>query len=48
MANSISVLVLVALAIAFGRDFFFDLALSQALLSLGGGLVYVRFLERWL
>jgi multisubunit Na+/H+ antiporter MnhF subunit len=27
---------------------FYDLALAAALLAFGGGLVFVRFLERWL
>jgi multisubunit Na+/H+ antiporter MnhF subunit len=48
MANAISVMVLIALAGAVDRDFFYDLALAQAFLSLGAGLVFVRFMERWL
>jgi multicomponent Na+:H+ antiporter subunit F len=41
-------LVLLLLAEAYGRTIFFDLALALALLSFGGGLVFARFLERWL
>lgn len=47
-AATIDVLVLVLLAEAFHRTNMFDLALTLALLSFGGGLVFVRFLERWL
>jgi multisubunit Na+/H+ antiporter MnhF subunit len=41
-------LALVLLAEAMQRTLFLDLALTQALLSFGGGLVFARFLERWL
>lgn len=40
-------LALVMLAEAMQRPLFLDLALTQALLSFGGGLVFARFLERW-
>jgi len=40
-------LALVLLAEAMQRTLFLDLALTQALLSYGGGLVFARFLERW-
>jgi multisubunit Na+/H+ antiporter MnhF subunit len=48
MANAVGVMILIALAGALDRDFLFDLALAQAFLSLAGGLVFVRFMERWL
>ena len=48
MAGVIEVLVLVLLAEGFHRMPFYDLALALALLAFGGGLVFVRFLERWL
>jgi len=48
MANAVGVMVLIALAGAIDRDFLYDLALALAFLSLGGGLVFVRFMERWL
>jgi multisubunit Na+/H+ antiporter MnhF subunit len=40
-------LALVTLAEAMQRPLFLDLALAQALLSFGGGLVFARFMERW-
>jgi multisubunit Na+/H+ antiporter MnhF subunit len=36
------------LAEGYHRSFLFDLALMLALLSFGGGMVFVRFLELWL
>jgi multicomponent Na+:H+ antiporter subunit F len=48
MAAACLSLVLLLLAEAYGRTIFFDLALALALLSYGGGLVFARFLERWL
>jgi multicomponent Na+:H+ antiporter subunit F len=36
------------LAQAYDRSIFFDLALALALLSFAGGLVFARFLERWI
>jgi multicomponent Na+:H+ antiporter subunit F len=41
-------MILLLLAVGFNRDPFTDLALALALLSFGGGLVFARFLERWL
>ena len=41
-------MILLLLAIGYNRDPFVDLALALALLALGGGLVFARFLERWL
>ncbi len=40
--------ILVALAEAAGEPQFLTVALALALLTLGGGLVFARFLERWL
>jgi multisubunit Na+/H+ antiporter MnhF subunit len=37
-----------ALAMGFGRPSFVDLALATAVTSFGGGMVFARFLERWL
>ncbi len=48
MAGMVATLLLVMLAQGMGRVNFYDLALALALLSFGGGLVFVRFLERWL
>jgi multicomponent Na+:H+ antiporter subunit F len=48
MAALIATMELVLLAQAFNNANFYDLALCLALLAFGGGLVFVRFLERWL
>jgi multisubunit Na+/H+ antiporter MnhF subunit len=48
MAGMIETLIIVLLAQGFGQATFYDLALALALLALGGGLVFTRFLERWL
>ncbi len=40
--------ILVALAEAQGESQFLSVALALSLLAFGGGLVFVRFLERWL
>lgn len=48
-AGSIAtVLILLVLAEGYHRVPFVDLALTLALLAYGGGLVFARFLERWL
>ena len=47
-ASLLIVLVMMLLAEGYHRSFLFDLVLMLALLSFGGGLVFVRFLERWL
>ncbi len=44
----IVVLVVALLAKGFGRSGEFEFPIIVALLSLGGGLVFVRALERWL
>ncbi len=44
----IATLILVLLAEGLHRPPFMDLALGLALLSFGGGLVFARFLERWM
>lgn len=48
LAGVILTLLLVLLSQAFHRLPFYDLALALALLSFGSGLVFARFLERWL
>ncbi len=48
MAGVVVTLLLLVLAQAFGQAFLQDLALTLAALSFGGGLVFARFLERWL
>lgn len=48
MAGVIASLTLVALAEGFHRVPFHDVPLTLALLAFGAGLVFARFLERWL
>ena len=48
MAGTVVTLVLLLLAQVFGRVVYVDLALALALLSFAGGLVFARFLERFL
>ena len=45
--GSVAVLVLMLLAEGFRRSGEFELAILLAVLLLGGGLVFVRSLERW-
>ena len=47
MAGVLETLVLMLLAEGFHRAPFSDLALVLALLTLAGGLVFARMLERW-
>ena len=46
--GSVTVMVLILLAEGFQRTGEFELAVLLAVLILGSGLVFVRFLERWL
>lgn len=48
MMGILTTLILTLLAQGFQRPSFYDLALAASLLSFGGALVFVRFLERWL
>jgi multicomponent Na+:H+ antiporter subunit F len=48
LISSIVVLVLVLLAEGFNRSGEFELPVLLAVLLFGSGLVFVRFLERWL
>jgi multicomponent Na+:H+ antiporter subunit F len=47
-AGVVDTLILLLLAEGFHRASFFDLALALALLSFAGGMVFARFLERWI
>ena len=47
-AGNLLVLILLLLAEGFHRIPFVDLSLALALLAFGGGLVFARFLERWM
>jgi len=48
MAGVVQTILLVLLAEAFHRPATYDLAVAMAFLTFGGGLVFARFLERWL
>ncbi|MGH9568959.1 MAG: monovalent cation/H+ antiporter complex subunit F [Candidatus Angelobacter sp.] len=48
LSSIMATLILMLLAQGFQRVPFYDIALAAALLSFAGGLVFVRFLERWL
>lgn len=48
MAGVIEAILLLLIAEGIHNPNFYDLALTMALLTFGGGLVFVRFLERWL
>ena len=48
MTGILTSLILILLAQGIGNPNFYDLGLTMALLAFGGGLVFVRFLERWL
>lgn len=48
MTGVVITLDMVLLAEGFQRSPFYDLPLTLALLSFGGGMVFARFLERWL
>jgi multicomponent Na+:H+ antiporter subunit F len=48
LSSTLATLALVLLAQGFGRDVYFDLAVVTAVLSFGGTLFYLRFLESWL
>ncbi len=48
MTGIIIVLALVVFTIAFDRIPFIDIALTAAIMSFGGGIVFARFLEKHL
>jgi multicomponent Na+:H+ antiporter subunit F len=48
LAGVVVALELELLAQATHRAYLYDLALAQSVLTLGGALVFARFLERWL
>jgi multicomponent Na+:H+ antiporter subunit F len=48
LASCIVTLQMLLLAEGFQRPSFYDLPLTLALLSFGGGMVFARFLQRWL
>jgi multicomponent Na+:H+ antiporter subunit F len=48
MASALVTIELLLLAEGFNRSSFFDLPLTLAFLSFGGGMVFARFVQRWL
>ena len=48
MAGSLVTIELLLLAEGFARPSFFDLPLTLAVLGFGSGMVFARFLQRWL
>lgn len=48
LAQTVAVLIMLMLSQVYSRDFYIDAALVLAVLSLASGLVFIRFLERWL
>ncbi len=48
MTGIIATMFLLVMAEALGRPNFYDIGLTMSLLTFGGGLVFTRFLERWL
>lgn len=48
MMGIVATMFLLVMAEALGRPNFYDIGLTMALLAFGGGLVFTRFLERWL
>lgn len=48
MTSMIIIIAMVMLTVGFGRLPFIDMPLALAILSFGGGLVFTRFLERYL
>ncbi|HLH09530.1 MAG TPA: MrpF/PhaF family protein [Terriglobales bacterium] len=48
MAGVIVSMFFITFSEALGNPNFYDLALASGLMAFGGGLVFARFLERWL
>ena len=48
LAGNVDTLILLVLAEAYDQAILFDLAVVLAVLTFAGGLVFTRFLERWL
>jgi multicomponent Na+:H+ antiporter subunit F len=46
-AGVVVTLILILLAVGFGRSIYGDVAVVLGVLSFAGGLVFVQFLERW-
>lgn len=48
LSGAIGTVILGLLAIVFATEQFAELAIALAMLSIGGGIAYAYFLERWL
>jgi multicomponent Na+:H+ antiporter subunit F len=48
MGSGVAVVALMMMAQGVERSSFFDIPLALALLSFGGGMVFARFVQRWL
>ncbi|HUN89981.1 MAG TPA: monovalent cation/H+ antiporter complex subunit F [Terriglobales bacterium] len=48
MGGIVVTMFLLVMAEGLGRPNFYDIGLTMALLAFGGGVVFTRFLERWL
>lgn len=48
MAGVVATLELVLLCEGFGKPAFYDIPLAMAFLTLGAGVVFARFLQRWI
>lgn len=48
LAAVLAVLITVVLSASYGRDFFVDVAMMLVITVVIGGLMFARFLERWL
>ena len=48
MATALVTIDLLLFAQGFNRPSFFDIPLTLAILGFGGGMVFVRFVQRWL
>ncbi|HVX87257.1 MAG TPA: monovalent cation/H+ antiporter complex subunit F [Phycisphaerae bacterium] len=48
LASSVAIVALMMMAQGVARSSFFDIALALTLLSFGGGMVFARFVQRWL
>ncbi len=48
LAGVLAALAIMLLSQAYGQPSFFDLALTLIILAFPGGIVFIRFIERWL
>lgn len=48
LSSTVTILITVLLSTTYGRDFYVDVALILVVMAVIGGLMFARFLERWL